>query len=176
MYILRPDEKTTPVMLYTKESVIRGELVTKQLVHRINIWLRTDGVPKYLHLLKTQVLVIGGGSTKALSYPEIFFPSGDLIAFHTLPPTEEPLDYEPAEANRMMVDLDVLAGTFIMQGKVRISSQTEVGTSLEVARITWMSFYDVSITNPHLPQMSLLKVPMVLVNPNHVAYAVNEQT
>ena len=76
----------------------------------------------------------------------------------------------------MLVDLDVLVGTFIMRGKIRISSQTEVGVSLEVARITWMSLYDVSISNPHFPQMSMLKAAMVLVNPNHVAYAINEQT
>ena len=32
MYILRPDEKTTPVMLYTQQSVVRGEVVIKQNV------------------------------------------------------------------------------------------------------------------------------------------------
>src|SRR5512139_149298 len=67
MYILRPDEKTTPVMLYTKESVVRGELVTKEIVYRINIWLRTDGVPKYMHLLNAQVdLLEGGGAGRTL--------------------------------------------------------------------------------------------------------------
>ena len=174
MYILRPDERTTPVILYTKESVVRGEVVTKESVHRVNIWLRSDGAPKYMHLLNAQVLVFGGGAGKALSYPEIFFPSGELIAFHTLPPTEEPLDYESSEANRIMVDVDVLAGTFIMKGKTRISSQTEIGISLEVARVLWMSLYDVAISNPHLPQMQILKVPMVLINPSRVAFAITE--
>jgi hypothetical protein len=170
MYILRPDEKTTPVMLYTKEMVIRGEVVTKDVVHRVNIWLHSDGVPKYMHLLKGQAVVFGGGPGKTLSYPEIFFPSAELIAFHTLPPTEEPLDYDPAEANRMMVDVDVMAGTFIMKGKIRISAQTETGVSLEVARISWMSLYDAVISNPYLPQMPSLSVPLVLVNPAHVAF------
>jgi len=174
MYILRPDERTTPVILYTKESVVRGEVVTKESVHRVNIWLRTDGVPKYMHLLKAQVLVFGGGVGKALSYPELFFPSAELIAFHTLPPIEEPLDYDTSEANRMMAEVDVLAGTFIMKGMVRISTQTEIGVSLEVARTLWMSLYDVTITNPHLPQMQLLKVPLVLVNPARVAFAITE--
>jgi hypothetical protein len=176
MYILRPDERTTPVILYTKESVVRGDVVTKESVHRVNIWLRSDGVPKYLHLLKAQVLVFGGGTGKPLSYPEIYFPSTELIALHTLPPTEEPLDYDPNEANRMMVDVEVLVGTFLMKGKIRISAQTELGVSLEVARVLWMSLYDVAITNPHLPQMQLLKVPMVLVNPAHAAFAITEQT
>ena len=172
MYILRPDEKTTPVMLYTEESVIRGEVVTKDVVHRVNIWLRSDGVPKYMHLLRAQVVVFGGGPGKTLSYPEIFFPSAELIAFHTLPPTEEPLDYDPAEENRMMVDVDVIVGTFVMKGKIRISTQTETGVSLEVARVSWMSLYDAVITNPNLPQMPPLNVPMVLVNPDHVAFGI----
>ncbi len=175
MYILRPDERTTPVMLYTQESFVRGEVVTKESVHRINIWLRTDGAPKYMHLLKPQVIVFGGSPVKALSYSEIYFPTTQLIAFHMLPPASEPLDYEPDEANRMMEAVDVVAGTFVMKGKIRISTQTEIGVSLEVARVSWMSLYDVTVTNPYLPQMPPLQVPMVLVNPSHVAFGVAGQ-
>ena len=170
MYILRPDEKTTPVMLYTQQSVVRGEVVTKQNVLRVNIWLRTEGAPKYMHILKPQILVFGGSPAKALSYSEIYYPTSDAIAFHTLPPTDEPLDYDPGEANRMMEAVDVVVGTFVMKGKLRVSTQTEIATSLEVARISWMSLYDVLIANPYLPQMAALQVPMVLVSPNHVAF------
>lgn len=172
MYVLRPDEKTAPVMFYTLHSVVRGEVVTKQSVLRINIWLRTDGAPRYLHVLKPQVLVFGGTPAKALSYSEIYFPTSEVIAFHTLPPIEEPLDYEPNEANRTMEVVELLVGTFMMKGKIRISTQTEVGTSLEVARVSWMSVYDVSISNPYLPQMPALQVPMMLVNPNHAVFGV----
>jgi hypothetical protein len=93
----------------------------------VNIWLRTDGAPKYMHVLKPQVLVFGGSPVKALTYQEIYFPTTQLIAFHTLPPTDEPLDYDPDEANRMMEAVDVIVGTFVMKGKIRISTQTEVG-------------------------------------------------
>lgn len=175
MYILRPDERTTPVMLYTQESVVRGEVVTKTSVLRVSIWLRTDGAPKYMHLLKPQVLVFGGNPVKPLSYSEIYFPTTELIAFHILPPTNEPLDYEENEANRMMQPVEVLVGTFVMKGNIRISTQTEVGTSLEVARVSWMSLYDAVITNPYLPQMPPMQIPMLLVNPLHVAFALNEQ-
>lgn len=171
MYILRPDEKTTPVMLYTQNSVVRGEVVTTNNVLRVNIWLRTDGAPKYMHILKPQVLIFGGSPVKALSYSEIYFPTSQAIAFHTLPPVNEALDYEPTEANRTMEPVDAIVGTFLMKGKIRISSQTEVGTSLEVARISWMSLYDIMITNPYLPQMTGLQVPMALVNPTSVAFA-----
>ena len=174
MYILRPDERTMPVMLYTQESVVRGEVVIKESVHRVNIWLRTDGAPKYMHVLKPQVLVFGGSPVKALSYSEIYFPTSQLIAFHTLPPTEEALDYDPDEANRMMEPVEVIVGTFLMKGNIRISTQTEVGVSLEMARVSWLSLYDVSITNPYLPQMPAILTPMVLVNPNHVAFGLSE--
>lgn len=174
MYTLKPDEKTTPVILYTKESVIRGEVVTKQSIQRISIWPRTDGVPKYMHLLKAQLLIIAGGPGKALLFSEIFFPTSELIGFHILPPTEEPLDFDPTEGNRMMVEVDSIVGTFNFKGKMRISTQSDVGTSLEVARISWLSLYDVVITNPHLPQMQALHVPMVLVNPARVAFGITE--
>ena len=96
-----------------------------------------------------------------------------MIGFHTLPPTDEALDYDPNEANRVMQDVQVLMGSFVVKGKIRISAQTEVSTSLEVARITWMSIYDAEIANPYLPQMPIVQVPMMLVNPEQVAYGVD---
>ncbi len=170
MYILRPDEKTCLVMLYTLHNVVRGEVVVKQNVLRVNIWLRTDGAPRYLHILKPQVLVFGGSPVKALTYSELYFPTSEVIAYHTLPPMHEPLDYESDETNRRMEDVDLVVGTFVMKGKIRTSTQTELDTTLESAVVSWMSIYDVSITNPHLPQMPALEAPMVLVNPNHIAF------
>jgi hypothetical protein len=170
MYILRPDETTSPVMLYTQYNVVRGEAVVKQNVPRVNIWLRTDGAPRYIHILKAQVLVFGGTPAKSLSYEEFYFPTSHVIAFHTLPPAEEPLDYDASEADRRMEEVDLVVGTFVMKGKIRISTHTEVDTTLESAVVSWMSVYDVSITNPFLPQMPALQVPMVLVNPSHVAF------
>jgi hypothetical protein len=170
MYILRPDEKTTPVMLYSKYGVVRGDVVVKQNVPRVNIWLRTDGAPRYIHILKPQVLMFGGSPVKALSYSEIYFPTSEVVAFHALPPTEEPLDYDSSEADRKMEAVELLVGTFVMKGNIRISTHTEVDTSLESARVSWMSVYDVWITNPYLPQMPALQAPMVLVNPTHVAF------
>ena len=158
-------------MLYTQTTLVRGDVVTTKNVLRVNIWLRTDGAPKYLHVLKPQVLVFGGAPVKPLAYSEIYFPTSQVIGFHTLPPTDEPLDYDPNEANRMMQPVEALVGTFVMRGRIRISTQTDIGSSLEVARIAWMSIYEVEVTNPYLPQMPALRVPMALVNPTQVAFA-----
>jgi hypothetical protein len=170
MYTLNANEKTTPVMLYTQNSLVRGEVVTTTNVLRVNIWLRTDGVPKYLHILKPQVLVFGGSPVKAMTYSELFYPCSQLVAFHTLPPIDEPLDYESTELNRTMKPVDLLVGTFLMKGKIRISTHSDMSSSLESARISWMSIYDVEITNSYLPQMPALHISMVLVNPMHVVY------
>jgi hypothetical protein len=171
MYTPGADEKLTPVMVYSQDTLVRGEVVTKQNVLRVNIWLRTEGAPKYMHILKPQVLVFGGSPVKSLSYSEIYFPTAQVVGFHTLPPTNEALDYDPDEHNRMMSPVDVKLGTFLMKGKIRLSTQTDVASSLEVARIAWMSIYDVDVTNPYLPQMPPIHVPMMLVNPMHVAFA-----
>ena len=172
MYVLRPDERAVPVMLYSHHSVVRGEAVMKQNVPRVNIWLRTDGAPRYMHILKPQILVFGGSPAKALSYSEIYFPTSEAIAFHPLPPVDEPLDYDPGEADREMDVVELLVGTFIMKAKIRISTHMEVSTSLESARVSWMSVYDVWISNPYLPQMPALQVPMALVNPTRVTFGV----
>jgi hypothetical protein len=171
MYVLRPDEMTTPVMLYSRDALVRGEAVTKESVVRMNIWLRTDGVPKYIHMLKPQVIVFGGTPVKSQTFSEIYFPSSQLIGYHTLPPTDEPLDYDADEANRMMQEVKVMLGTFLIKGMIRISTQTELAASLEVARHAWLSLYDVEIANPYLPQMPVMRVPMMLINPEHVAFA-----
>jgi hypothetical protein len=170
MYTLRPDEKATPVILYSRDGLIRGDVVTKQNVIRVNIWLRTDGAPKYMHVLKPQAIVFGGTPVKPLSFSELYFPTSQLIGFHTMPPTDEALDYDANEANRMMQEVHVLMGTFVVKGKIRISTQTELGTSLEVARLSWLSVYEAEIVNPYLAQMPPLHVPMMLVNPEHVAF------
>jgi hypothetical protein len=171
MYVLRPDEKTTPVMLYSRDALVRGEAVAKESVVRMNIWLRTDGVPKYIHMLKPHVIVFGGTPVKSQTFSEIYFPSSQLIGYHTLPPTDEPLDYDADEANRMMQEVKVMLGTFLIKGMIRISTQTELAASLEVARHAWLSLYDVEIANPYLPQMPVMRVPMMLINPEHVAFA-----
>jgi len=34
-----------------------------------------------------------------------------------------------------------------------------------------MSLYDVEVMNPYLPQMPAMQIPMILVNPERVAFA-----
>jgi hypothetical protein len=170
MYTLAPDEKTAMVLVYTREQVIRGEAVMKQST-RPNIWLRTAGAPRYMHLLKPQVLMIGGSAHKTLSYSDLYIPVSDLLAYHPVVSTD-PLDYDVDEKNRTNVPVTVLMGCFLVKGKARVSTQSDMGAILDLAKVPWMSIYDAEVTLPFLPQMPPIHSPLMLVSPEKVSFAV----
>lgn len=169
MYTLAPDEKTSMVLAYTHEVLFRGDVVTKQAI-RTSIWLRSSSAPEFIHLLKPQVLFFNHNQVKTLNYSEIYVPTSQLICFHLSPPVSDPLDYDEGEKNRLMQSISILFGTFEIEGKIRISAQTDLATSIETARISWMSVYETTVTNHSLPQLTM-QVPMLIVRPNHVDIA-----
>ncbi len=168
MRALAADERTAMVMAYTDTMLVRGELIARENM-RVSIWLRTQGVPNFIHLHGAQVISFSGGTPKNFSMSEIFIPTVQVSAFHLAPPAHDPLDYDASETNRMMQPVNVMVGSFLLKGKVRISMQTDFGTSLDVMRASWVSVYEVEIGNPYLPQFGL-QVPMLLVNPAHVSF------
>ena len=170
MYTLAPDEKAAAVMIYSHTALIRGEAVVKQNV-RVSVWMRTDAAPEYMHLLKPQVVVANNTTTKVYSYSEIYYPSSQAAAYHLAPPTQDPLDYDESEKNRIMQPVTLLLGPFMMKGSIRVSDKVDLGTNIASARAAWMSLYDVRISNPYLPQMGEVPVPMLLVRPGQVVFA-----
>lgn len=171
MYTVASDEKASLVMIYTPNTLFRGELITKQAI-RVSTWLRTDGAPEYLHLINAQVLNFLGSQVRSYAYAEIFVPVDIAIAYHLVPPLQDFLDYDPDEANRIMEPVTVMLGVFLVKGKVRISTQTGFGTSIATSRLAWMSIYDAQITSPSLPQMPALDVPMLVIRPNRTGFAI----
>ncbi len=170
MYTLGPNEKTSTVMFYSQNAFVRGELVAKENV-RVSIWLRMQGVPNYLHLLKAQLVLFGGTPPKSIAYSELYFPVSQIIGFHLAPPLADPLDYEAAnEPNLAMADINLLLGSFNIKAKARISTRTDFATSIEVSRSAWLSIYEADITNVFLPQMPPIHVPMMLVRPDQVSF------
>jgi hypothetical protein len=169
MHTLAPDEKSTTVMMYSRNKLIHGELISKQTT-RVSLWLRTQGVPNYIRLLNTEVLFFGGGAPRALKFAEFYFPTERIIGFHIAPPASEPLDYEEGEKNRIMAEVSLMLGPFMLKAKVRISTQTDFATSIEVSRQTWISVYEADISNAFMPSMPTIHVPMLLVNPTQVSF------
>lgn len=169
MYTLAPDEKATPVMLYTHNSVVRGETVTKQAV-RVNTWFRTEGIPDYINVHNSQWVTVTGGAVRPMTFREMFVPLQTIIGFHIIPPGQEGVDYDDNEANRINSPLSFLMGMFQVSGKIRVSAQTDIRTSLSISHAQWLSIYDAVINSPYLPQMPPLHVPMMLVRPMQVQF------
>lgn len=172
MTTLAPDEKSATVMVYTSDLLVRGEVITKTNI-RVSTWLRTQGMPEYLHVLKPQVLVFGSGGIKTLAYQEIFVPTAMVLAFHLAPPAVDPMDYAEDEKNRALAQVIAHIGTFLFKGTLRVSAQTGLASSLEASRTAWLSIYQSEVTNPYLSQMPALQVPLALVNPKQISFAVS---
>ena len=168
---LADDEKATPFMLYTEQILARGLLISKQSV-RVSIWLRTQNAPDFLRLVNCNVLpMAGAGSIQALSFQEYFIATSQVIAYHMLPPAQDPLDYDPTEPNRKMEPISVLLGSFRFDGRLRMASATSVGVHISVAREMFFSLYEVEISNPAIPKLGVIKVPLMLFRPTFVQIA-----
>jgi hypothetical protein len=171
MYTLAPDEKVSKVMMYSRNKLIHGDVVTKES-NRVSVWLRTQGVPAYIHVWNAEVLFFGGTPPKSLTYSEFFFPTERIIGFHLAPPSSDPPDYQADELNRKMIEVHMVVGAFMLKGKLRISTQTDLATSIEVSRMTWISVYEAEIDNPFLSNMPTIRVPMMLINPSQVSFGI----
>ena len=66
--------------------------------------------------------------------------------------------------------LALLMGRFFVKCRMRVSPQTDIGTSLSISHTKWMSLYEAEITCPYLPQMPAMQVPMLVVRPTAVNF------
>lgn len=170
-YTVAADEKVTPVMVYLQTGLAKGELLSKQPV-RVSTWLRSTSGINYVTLYKAQALTITGGSApQAISVPELHIPIAQIIAYHLLPPAQEPLDYDSSEPNRKFVDVTLLIASFRAHVKMRISTNTNLATHLRTAREAYLSLYDAEISNPGLTSMGVIRAPMILVQPQMAVFA-----
>jgi hypothetical protein len=104
-----------------------------------------------------------GNQIKPVGYPEIHIPIQRVIAFHVMPPTQEPVDNDPQEKNRKMEPISALVGQFRIDGFVRIAAQINLNKYLEVSRETYTTIYDATITHPGIAQLNLPRIPYLLV-------------
>jgi hypothetical protein len=173
-YTIAQDEKSIVMMFYTLSALYRGEAILKQNM-RASIMMRVQGVPEYLRLQKAQVINIStAGMAKPLAYPEMLVPTNSLIAYHIAPPSQaESMDYDESEANRVFEEVSALVGTFVFTGHLRIAASVDVTQALLLNRATWLSMYHVEITNPYIPQLGVLKIPLVQIRPSAVHFGIN---
>lgn len=169
MYELKDNEVATPAMFYTANALFHGEVITTKVV-RVNIWLRSDSAPNFIHLLNAEMISLtGSGQTMKLN--EAFLPTDSVIAYHTAPGVEIKLDYTGNEPNRRMMPIKLVGSSLLtIVGENRISTQTELGTTLEVGRTSWLSLYNIAVSTPNIPKMRL-EAPMILIRPEAFTFA-----
>lgn len=156
---LADDEKNVPIMLYTPNALIWGEVIVKQAI-RASTWLRTNAAPDKIVLNNAKVIITS--TTKSLqptSFRELIVPIATVGAYHLIPPASDPLDYDPTEPNRIMVPVVILLGSTKITGKMRMTQQSNLQKYLDVTHERFSSVYDAVITNLLLPSLGTLRIP-----------------
>jgi hypothetical protein len=156
-YTLASDEKTTQVMIGTDDLLVWGDLVTKEHA-RISAFLSTlaeDFVPlhdaKVLFLAPTQ-------QVPPLEKPAVYMKLEEILLFYDmaedtpLPEETELRRYEPVE---------VVVGSFHIEGKMVKSPVATLHNLLLVTRDEYMPFYQATIRHVAKPWLGVFSTSMV---------------
>ncbi|MBN1665810.1 MAG: hypothetical protein JW862_01930 [Anaerolineales bacterium] len=157
------DEKLTAVMIYTEHGIITGKVVSKQAI-RVSTWLKTDMVPHFIQLLEAQTLLLGSSAgPHNAKFPELFVHIDQIIGIHLVPPSSEPLDYDPKEPHRKMVPTIGRVGFFQFDGLTRMSEQTDLPAYLGATKGEFAPLYDARMSCPILPAIKGIHADYVLL-------------
>ena len=80
-----------------------------------------------------------------------------------MPSVKEPLYYDPNEPNRIMEPVTVLTDLYTIQGRLRISVNSQISQVLDVIRETFVSLFDVKVSHPRMPPPGIIEVPHAIV-------------
>jgi hypothetical protein len=150
-------------MIYNQTHIVQGEVVTPKAM-RVSTWLRTQSAPDYIHIYNAHVFLQGiSGSAQSRSFHEYYFPTNLVTAYHLVPPAADPVDYDPSEPNRRVMPVMVLIGGVSLNGNLRMTVNTSLSRFLNVNRETFISLYDIDISNPDIPAMGVIHVPLALI-------------
>ncbi len=164
-YTLEGDDKATAVSVYTAKAVIRGTLVTRQMV-RVSAWLRLPGLPDYASIYDaTVVRGTGAGAPVVEQHREIHVAVPKIIALHLTPPAEEPVEYDQHEQNRKMEPVAALAGPFRFDGKLRMPVHMGLTKQMSMMRDPFIVLYDTVATSTFEPGHTMLPLPVVMLRP-----------
>jgi hypothetical protein len=169
-YKLEPGEKVTSIMAYTDSALVWGDVITKEAI-RVSTWLRTQAVPQYIYIHNASILRFGSVQPKPVKFREIHLPSAQVIAYHIAPPTSDPLDYDPKEPMRKLEPVSAMFGWFRFDGCLRMSTATTVERFLDVAKETFTSMYDLTITVSAIQGMNPIKVPYAMIRSTNAIFA-----
>lgn len=160
---LADDEKATPAMAYTATSLCWGSVITKQNLSPGRA-LTGITVPDFLALYNAQTMLTQGNYlSRPIKQSEMHVPTLSILAYHLMPPHEEPPDYDESEPNRHWQPLNVFLGPFRMDAKVWVSDQTDTKTYIGISKADYLPIFDVTILNTQNSNMKPLQINQVLV-------------
>lgn len=162
-YTLGADEQVAQVMAYTNTSLYWGEVIVKEMI-RVSTWLRTNTAPDRICLYNAKAISsTSTAPTRPMQFRELHLAASQVLAFHLVPPARDPLDYDTTEPNRFMQPVTILIGNIRVDGKLRLSTRSNLAKFLEVTREQFSSVYEAQISNPSSPAFGSISVPYVLV-------------
>ena len=167
------DEKLTPAMFYTADSMVWGQVLSKKPI-RVSTWLLTDMAPNYIKIFNAQMLIVGGQKPATLKFPTLHLQIQNINAYHLLPPVDEPPDYDPDEPNRKMVPTTAVVGPFRFDGTTRMAAFSAADNYLSAAKATFLPIYDARMTCPLVPSIKGAQVPMVLLRQHRVMFHIEQ--
>jgi hypothetical protein len=174
-YPLEPDEKMVPIMIYTTQRLIWGQLIIKEVI-RVSTWLQTDMAPKYINLSDGQVLFWGtANAVKPIKLKELSVETKQIIAYHILPPADEGPYFDPDEPNRKMESITALVGVFRFDCALRLAEQSNLKTYLSVQKGVFLPVYDALMSSPLIPSITGVQSPFVLIRQEAALFSHRDQ-
>jgi len=163
------DEKIVNVMAYTITSIHWGTIIVKNVI-RVSTWLRTNMAPDLLTIYNAHSLNTSIPGAKPIPSRELYLYTSQILAFHMLPPHEDPPDYDATEPNRYMDPVSILVGTFRIDGHIRLSLISNIDKYLDRTHEEFTSIYDAKIYNIANLSSGVMKVPYLIVRQNTAVY------
>lgn len=169
-FTLLDDEKSANIMAYTQSALHWGTIVVKNVI-RVSTWLRTNIAPEVMTIYNVRTLSTTGSlASKPVTSNVLYLFTNQILAFHLVPPQEEPLDFDPTEPNRYMDPVTIFLGPIRIDGHIRLSLLSNVEKYLDVNREEFTSIYNAEIGNALAPSAGVMKVPYLIVRQNSVIY------
>ena len=162
-YTPADDEKLTAAMMYTPQKLIWGQLISKQAI-RVSTWMQTGMAPTYMSIVNAHVMIFGiGQSPKTIQLPRLHIQTGQIIAYHLMPPASEAPYYDINEPNRKMDPATAFVGVFRFDCTIRIAQQSKLDIFLGVAKGDFMPIFDMHMSCPVMPSLKGIHAPFALV-------------
>ena len=162
-YMPEADEKLIPMMIYTYQRLIWGQLIAKQVI-RVSTWLQNEMAPKYINLFDAQVLFINPSKeTKPIRFPGLYVETKQIIAYHILPPADESPYFDSNAPNRKMEPVTALVGVFRFDCAIRLAEQSNLNNYLGVQKGDYLPAFDAVMSCPLIPALKGVQTPFVLI-------------